>query len=239
MVCSPYEAGESCTSRACGSFGHWSIFPHHFGARELTSSWVGPLGRASDSRSRFTACTSRISKIGINRRVTFTDAEETLCDFLERYPPRPYRRRGAADYPAAELATVTDADGLLYLNEVPVQMPQGSPRRSHTDDGQNCHIWVIDERGRPCISQTPLPRLGPKKLHHTNLTGGGKASIGGEIWFGRLPFVYLSGSSGRYPPTGQDHLEGAERLFRAVGFDVHTLGWDPETDKPLRVWLER
>lgn len=169
--------------------------------------------------------------------MTFTDAEESLGDFLERYPPRPYRRRGAANYPAAELEAVTDAEGLLYLNEVPAQMPQGSPRRSHEDDGQNCHIWVIDERGRPCISQAPLPRLGPEKLHHTNLTGGGEASIGGEIWFGSLPFVYLSGSSGRYPPTGRDHLECAERLFRAVGFDVHSLGWDSETDQPLRVWL--
>ena len=220
-------------------FGRWSIFPQHSCVPPMGSPWTALLGRASDSRSRFTACANRIPQIGTSRRVTSADAEETLCDFLERYPPRPYRRRGAANYPAAELATVTNADGLLYLNEVPAQMPQGSPRRSHTDDGQNCHLWVIDERGRPCISQEPLSRLGPGKLHHTNLTGGGKASIGGEIWFGTLPFVYLSGSSGRYPPTGRDHLGGAERLFRAVGFDVHSLGWDPETDRPQRVWLER
>ena len=200
---------------------------------------MATLGRDSDSRSQFAACNGRNPQIGTRRRVTSTDDEETLCDFLERYPPRPYRRRGAADYPAAELERVTTADGLFCLNEVPKQAPLGTPRQSSQSDGVNCHLWVIDERGRPCISQAPLPRLGPKELHHTNLTGGGKASIGGEIWFGTLPFAYLSGSSGRYPPTGPGHLEDAERLFRAVGFDVHSLGWDPETDSPRRVWLER
>ena len=202
---------------------------------------MATLGRASDSRSQFAACNGRNPQVAIHS-VTPAGDEETLHDFLERYPPRPYRRRGsgAADYPAAELAPVTAADGLLCLNEMPKQAPLGTPRRqSDQGDGVNCHLWVIDERGRPCISQAPLQRLGVGDLHHTNLTGGGKASIGGEIWFGTLPFVYLSGSSGRYPPTGRDHLEGAECLFRAVGFDVHSLGWDPETHRPLRVWLER
>lgn len=202
---------------------------------------IGQFGRISGSRPNLSACSGRTPKIDIHRRVTHPGDTESLREFLERYPPRPYQRRGsgATDYPAAELAPVTVADGLFDLNEVPLAAPQGDPRRSDRSDGHNCHLWVIDERGRPCISQAPLPRLGPKKLHHTNLTGGGNASIGGEIWFGTLPFVYLSGSSGRYPPKGPDHLECAERLFRAVGFDVHSLGWDPETDRPQRVWLER
>ncbi len=57
-----------------------------------------------------------------------------------------------------------------------------------------------------------------------------------EIWFGEPPRVYLSGSSGRYPPRHPSHLEDAERLFRSVGFEVLSLGWDQETDKPHRVW---
>ena len=107
------------------------------------------------------------------------------------------------------------------------------------DDGENCHLWVVDERGRPCISQAPLARLGSGKLHHTNLTGGGQASIGGEVWFGETRRVYLSGSSGRYPPDTPAHLEDAEALFRAVGFDVVSLGWDREVDRPQRVWREQ
>ena len=173
-------------------------------------------------------------------RVTSSGDIETLPEFLERYPPRPYRCRDsdATDYPTPELEPVTIADGLFHLNQVPQQASRGAPRQSHRNDGQNCHLWVVDERGRPCIPQAPLPRLGPRKLRHTNLTAGGEASIGGEIWFGELPLVYLSGSSGRYPPREEAHLKDAEQLFRAVGFDVQSLGWDQETDTPQRVWVQ-
>ena len=50
-----------------------------------------------------------------------------------------------------------------------------------------------------------------------------------------MPRVYLSGSSGRYPPRHPRHLEDAERLFSAVGFEVFSLGWDQETDKPRKL----
>ena len=174
----------------------------HLGVRQTMSPRMVWLGRASDSRPQFAASNSRTPQVDNCLRVTPSGDRVTLREFLERYPPRPYRRPNsdATDYPASELSPVTVADGLFDLNEVPQQASQGAPRLSKGNDGQNCHLWVIDERGRPCISQAPLPRLGPGKLHHTNLTGGGKASIGGEIWFGELPLVYLSGSSGRYPP---------------------------------------
>ena len=68
------------------------------------------------------------------------------------------------------------------------------------------------------------------------LTGGASASIGGEVWFDEMPRIYLSGSSGRYPPNRPSHLEAAEQLFSAVGFDVLSLGWDDDLDRPRRVW---
>ena len=168
-------------------------------------------------------------------------ADDAVEAFLERYPLRPYRltRSDGADFPPVELEPVTVEDGLWYLDEVPAQPPLGSPRRSDDSHGENCHLWVIDARGRPCISEAPLERLASgKRLKHTNLTGGGEASIGGEVWFGEKPLIYLSGSSGRYPPRNEEHLKDAEALFRAVGFDVMALGWDSETGKPRRVWQE-
>ena len=167
------------------------------------------------------------------------DGDPSLHDFVERYPPRPYQLKQDVDaYPPAELEPVTDDDGLLLLNGVPAGAPRGRPRSSHAENGERCHLWVIDARGRPCISEAPLPRLGVGLLHHTNLTGGGAASIGGEIWFDELPRIYLSGRSGRYPPCDPIHLEAAENLFRAVGFDVVPLGWDDETDEPMSVWRD-
>ena len=162
---------------------------------------------------------------------------DALRGFLRRYPPQPYRLCSGGDYPSAELERVSPADGLWYLNEVPAAPPKGIPRRSSQGDGENCHLWIIDQRGRPCISEAPLARLGEDNLHHTNLTGGEDASIGGEVWFDEMPRVYLSGSSGRYPPRHSRHLKDAERLFSDVGFEVFSLGWDLETDTPQRVWL--
>ena len=168
---------------------------------------------------------------------TEDQVDVAVREFLHQYPPRPYRHRQSGDYPPHELEPVHPADGLRHLNEVPTAVARGNPRLTNDDDGENCHLWVIDERGRLCISQNPIPRLGDSNLHHTNLTGGGEASIGGEIWFNELPRVYLSGSSGRYPPEHAEHLEDAEQLFAAAGFDVQPLGWDQEIGKPQRVWL--
>ena len=162
----------------------------------------------------------------------------SLNQFLERYPPRPYRLRpGMHEYPPAQLAPVTEADGLFLLDSVPSHVPRGRPRLTESGRGEHCHLWVIDHRGRPCILEAPLSRLGDGWLHHTNLTGGGKASIGGEVWFEEPRRIFLSGSSFRYPPRDRVHLEAAEDLFRAVGFKVMSLGWDEETDTPMRVWL--
>lgn len=180
-------------------------------------------------------CRDRISGVTITRMTEQADGN-ALRDFLERYPCRSYERSNG-DYPSVQLAPVGPADGLLFLNTVPETPPTGTPRRTHDENGENCHLWVIDERGRPCVSEAPLARLGSGNLHHTNLTGGQDASIGGEVWFDEMPRVYLSGSSGRYPPRDREHLEHAEQLFRSVGFEVLSLGWDQEHDKPQRLWL--
>ena len=165
--------------------------------------------------------------------------ESALEEFLGRHPPRSYLLKPGIDrYRESELAPVGDDDGMMRLNEIPKAPPLGEPRRSHQESGRNCHLWVIDERGRVGISESPIPRLGSGKLHHTNLTGGGKASLGGEIWFASPEQIYLSGSSGRYPPVGPNHLEEAEQLFRDVGFEVIALGWDEEVNQPQRVWKQ-
>ncbi len=41
---------------------------------------------------------------------------------------------------------------------------------------------------------------------HTNLTGGGRAYLGGELWFTNNSEVYVSGGSGRYPPSDERQL---------------------------------
>lgn len=72
--------------------------------------------------------------------------DHRLQQFLERYPSRPYQPRNSP-YPDTQLEQVGPADGLWYLNEVPHNAPEGSPRTVHDDDGENCHLWVVDQRG--------------------------------------------------------------------------------------------
>ena len=160
---------------------------------------------------------------------------------LAAFPVRPFRpRKNGPPYDESELVGVDQSDGMRHLNTAPVEgaFQVGKPRRSNSDDAIDCYLWVIDERGIPSISEAPLKRIGPGRLHHTNLTGGGDASVGGELWFETADALYVDGSSGRYPPSSPAHLAHAVRLFEAAGFTVNSLGWDEETDQAFRFLRE-
>ena len=182
----PRRGGRSRHSSCLRWSERWGIFPQHSGGQYGLSPWMATKGRDPNSHWQIATHDDRSLQIGTGC-VTATVGQLPLAKFLKQYPPRPYCRRsaGGSDYPAAELEPVTSADGLMCLNEVPEHAPRGTPRRFEDDDaGENCHLWVIDERGRPCISEAPLARLGPGKLHHTNLTGGGQGVDRGRnlVW---------------------------------------------------------
>ena len=70
---------------------------------------------------------------------------------------------------------------------------------------------------------------------HTNLTGGGLAYLGGELWFSGDSSMYLSGGSGRYPPRDELQMEDAVAVFEAYNYVVTSLGWDTEGGQAERV----
>ena len=72
-------------------------------------------------------------------------------------------------------------------------------------------------------------------LTHTNLTGGADAHTGGELWFPNSITVKINGGSSRYAPRNQDELLSVARAFKAAGFKAASLGWDKETNTPLRL----
>ena len=73
---------------------------------------------------------------------------------------------------------------------------------------------------------------------HTNLTGGGPAYAGGELWFETEESLFVSGGSGRYEPIDAEQLEEAVSVFGAYGYTVTSLGWDISMDKPRRILWE-
>ncbi len=151
----------------------------------------------------------------------------TLGEFLEQYPPRqPSKPPENAD----EHRLLTEVDGVRRLPSTPQVTGARPPTRKGDPDA---HLWVFEESGAPYILEMARvePPLQSGRVKHTNLTGGGAASCGGEIWFETPTRVFMHGSSGRYPPS-RAQFEDAVRVMKGFGFDVVSFGWDVEQDRP-------
>ncbi len=126
--------------------------------------------------------------------------------------------------------------GLRLLEPAPaLGISVGTPPSSIADDPANRYLWVIDERGIPYIIESPIAAIDHELPKHTNLTGGGDAYLGGEIWFSSSISIYISGGSGRYPPLCGLQLEGATQVFSGFGYNVTSLGWDENAGRALRL----
>ena len=153
-----------------------------------------------------------------------------ISSFRTRYaPPRPPE----ICVEPVQAIPLTNA-GLRLLGQAPaVNVQMGSPPR-HKGDGTNGYLWVIDDNGISYIQEIELSILQGNLTKHTNLTAGGCAYIGGELWFSNHNSIYVSGASGRYPPRDAGQLEAAVEVFRSFGYCVKSLGWDTDTDKSER-----
>lgn len=155
-----------------------------------------------------------------------------LRAFWEKYSPR----QSALDCELHELIQLTDADGVRKLGYAPAQgVILGKPPSAATQYARrNLYIWVIDSQGIPYIVERKLTRLSGYSPKHTNLTGGGAAHIGGELWFADEDHLFLSGGSGRYPPRNEIQLNDAVGVFKSYGYRVTSLGWDRSRGRARR-----
>ena len=149
--------------------------------------------------------------------------------FQRRYEPRPYRWTGQ-EAKESERIPLKKEHGLRILGPAPAREVQlGKPPSGRGDRGNNRYLWVIDACGIPYIAERPQRDLKGNKGNlpkHTNLTGGGEAYVGGELWFASDDSLYVSGGSGRYPPIDSRQLELAVGVFRHYGYKATSLGWD-------------
>ena len=104
------------------------------------------------------------------------------------------------------------------------------------------HLWVIvPAEVRVILETAPDVRPPPLSLgvaKHTNLTGGGPAACGGELWLDPADNrkLYANGGSGRYPPRTPKQLEDAIQVLAGLGFTVVSAGWSEDNDVPERVF---
>ena len=148
-----------------------------------------------------------------------------------------YTLRGPEKLSTTRESVAIDSNaGLQILNPAPASgIVFGTPPKSRSDSGSNRYLWVIDHRGIPYIRESSVPLLDSKLPKHTNLTGGGEAYIGGELWFANELAMFVSGGSGRYPPIDSDHLTAAVEIFAAYQYKVESPGWNCDTGQPRRV----
>ena len=130
------------------------------------------------------------------------------------------------------------SDGVQFFSDAPclVQPQDINPSPKDPDERKRC-LWVILGHDVPfireCLSATPPLQSGVCK--HTNLTGAGSAHCGGEVWFVSRTRLILNGASGRYPPRDETELMKIAMAFQNAGYEIWSMGWDTETNRPARV----
>ncbi len=155
---------------------------------------------------------------------------------MAKYPCAPTAKTPANRDETREL---TAAEGVQYLGTRTASVPRSDRYSPQRAGDVGCHLWVVDVRGTPFIlERAPIAQsLESGRVTHTNLTGEGAASCGGEIWFdpGNENLLYVNGCSGRFGPKSKRQLEDAEEMIRDMGYDVTGFGWDGDANAPAKV----
>lgn len=118
-------------------------------------------------------------------------------------------------------------DGVVFastLDEITLEKDLESQKKYDEINERRKYLWVIiDDKILLAYEATTAPT--PRGfLCHTNITGGEKAIIGGELWFlknsdGTIE-IYLNFDSGRYKTIDADKQHPIVfKLFECVGYN--------------------
>jgi|SRR6478752_2733753 len=157
-----------------------------------------------------------------------------LATYVATYPPVPPRRSVSNEDERRHLG---EADGVRELAGPPAFASERNVPSRKGDTG--CHLWVIQHTSIPyvCEYEQVVPPLQSGRVTHTNLTGGGAASFGGELWIDPIDdnHLYVNGCSGRYGPQTETQLNDAVVVLETRGYAVTSFGWDHDTAAPAMV----
>jgi hypothetical protein len=133
---------------------------------------------------------------------------------------------------ADELIQMQTADGRKDLPEAPLDKrtligSAGLPN-SRGNAPQARHLWVIESAAVPYALEACAWGAGLESgvIKHSNLTGGGVAHSGGEIWFVDERSIIVNANSGRYGAQSEKEFELVVAAFLDCGYNVASMGFD-------------
>ncbi|TDO97108.1 hypothetical protein [Flavobacterium sp. 245] len=122
--------------------------------------------------------------------------------------------------------TVAVGEDILFKAElIPVHSPGLTSVFTATLDNlskETRYLWIIDTEGTLyiIIESTPNPIAERKCVCHSNMTGGGAALQGGELWFLNPDSIVLNFRSGRYGAETIEHEDAVIEYWELRGFKV-------------------
>jgi len=157
-------------------------------------------------------------------------------DYRSAYPARqPNLEKQQFADESTDLSANSD---IVSLEAAPATgMTLGKPQPKNVTDSAK-YLWLVTHEDvlgalEFGVSGNATTR---RRLAHTNLSGGQDAHAGGEMWFRGHSSIWMTGGSGRYPPTTATELEATVAAFTEAGYAVRCAGWDAEVNMPARIF---
>lgn len=131
---------------------------------------------------------------------------------------------------------MSPADGLRCWVDGPVESPGPVPlvKPEVPEQPNGRRLWVVTIEH--VLHALEACEFGAKReagtAKHSNLTGGGRAFAGGELVFLNEATIAITGSSGRYRLRGGEEMAAIERAFIESGYNVWSMGYNQDTNRP-------
>jgi hypothetical protein len=154
---------------------------------------------------------------------------QALATYRKDYPARSMRREANND---DELIQMPPDQGMYELSSPPTTSAQ-FPRHSSLPTTEATapearHLWIIRSDDVPVALEACVwgQALESGCIKHSNLTGGGTAHSGGEVWFIDDERIAINASSGRYGAESRAEFDVVVYAIRRSGYYVASMGFD-------------
>lgn len=157
--------------------------------KELLGPAISPFERSHKTDEQ------RVLRDGETHRAEF---EEYIHDGIENDKPKPHQNY--VELSDAEVEARIKIDGRYQ---------------------EKCFLWVLDEVSIKMVrekTRNVLRALNPEHVCHTNLTEGGTAFVGGELFFGEDGKIYVNYFSDRYGNPTSVQWQTVLTYLRRVGY---------------------